>query len=62
MVGGEVEWRSGNHPILSVDQSRHIFRDVVSGLDYCKKKKKKKIALIPCSKLPVCSALSWYHP
>lgn len=34
MVGGEVEWRSGNHPILSVDQSRHIFRDVVSGLDY----------------------------
>ncbi|KAI9251047.1 kinase-like domain-containing protein [Sporodiniella umbellata] len=34
MEGGEVEWRSGDHPILTVDQSRKIFRDVVSGLDY----------------------------
>ncbi|KAI8068130.1 kinase-like domain-containing protein [Gilbertella persicaria] len=36
MEGGEILWRDEqNHrPVLSMDQARSIFRDVVSGLDY----------------------------
>jgi hypothetical protein len=38
MEGGEVMWRDGdNKPVLSVSEARKIFRDVVSGLDYCKR-------------------------
>lgn len=34
---GEIEWRDDlDHPVLSVQQSRKIFRDVVCGLDYRK--------------------------
>ncbi|KAG0165944.1 hypothetical protein DFQ28_008088 [Apophysomyces sp. BC1034] len=32
---GEIEWRDdSDRPVLSIDQSRRIFRNVVSGLDY----------------------------
>ncbi|KAI9312228.1 kinase-like domain-containing protein [Dichotomocladium elegans] len=35
MEGGEIEWRDENEaPVLSVDEARSVFRDVVSGLDY----------------------------
>jgi hypothetical protein len=39
MEGGEIIWRQddeSNTPVLSMDESRDIFRDVVSGLDYRK--------------------------
>lgn len=37
MEGGEIEWRDENEmPVLSIDEARSVFRDVVSGLDYCK--------------------------
>ncbi|KAF7720853.1 hypothetical protein EC973_005904 [Apophysomyces ossiformis] len=33
--GGEIEWRDDNdRPVLSIEESRRIFRDIVSGLDY----------------------------
>lgn len=35
--GGEIKWRTNGHePILSVDQSRRIFRDAILGLEYRK--------------------------
>lgn len=35
MEGGEIEWRDENEmPVLSLDETRAVFRDVVSGLDY----------------------------
>ncbi|KAI8379126.1 kinase-like domain-containing protein [Radiomyces spectabilis] len=35
MEGGEIQWRDEDErPVLSLDQARSIFRDVVSGLDY----------------------------
>ncbi|KAJ8658302.1 hypothetical protein O0I10_005985 [Lichtheimia ornata] len=35
MEGGEIEWRDENEmPVLSIDEARSVFRDVVSGLDY----------------------------
>lgn len=35
MEGGEIEWRNEDEmPVLSVDEARSVFRDVVSGLDY----------------------------
>ncbi|KAI9256671.1 kinase-like domain-containing protein [Phascolomyces articulosus] len=35
MEGGEIEWRDENEmPVLSIDEARNVFRDVVSGLDY----------------------------
>lgn len=35
MAGGEIKWRnSANQPILLVDQTRRIIRDVVLGLEY----------------------------
>ncbi|ORY94573.1 kinase-like domain-containing protein [Syncephalastrum racemosum] len=35
MEGGEIEWRDEDEmPVLSVDEARSVFRDVVSGLDY----------------------------
>ncbi|KAI9361032.1 kinase-like domain-containing protein [Pilaira anomala] len=37
MEGGEIKWREddeSNQPVLSIDEARYIFRDVVSGLDY----------------------------
>ena len=37
MEGGEIEWRDENEmPVLSIDDARNVFRDVVSGLDYRK--------------------------
>lgn len=34
---GEIEWRDDlDQPVLSIEQSRKIFRDIVNGLDYCK--------------------------
>ncbi|ORZ21111.1 kinase-like domain-containing protein [Absidia repens] len=37
MDGGEIEWRDEqDRPVLDIDHTRSIFRDVVSGLDYCK--------------------------
>jgi len=33
--GGEIKWRdSENNPVLRVDQSRRICRDVILGLEY----------------------------
>ncbi|TFK49719.1 kinase-like protein [Heliocybe sulcata] len=33
--GGEIKWRDRNgHPVLHVDQSRRIIRDVILGLEY----------------------------
>lgn len=33
---GEIEWRDENdRPILTIDEARKIFRDIVNGLDYC---------------------------
>lgn len=35
MEGGEVKWRtSDERPILTVDQTRRTFRDIVLGLEY----------------------------
>lgn len=35
MEGGEIEWRDENEmPVLTLDETRAVFRDVVSGLDY----------------------------
>ena len=37
MEGGEIEWRDENEmPVLSLQEARSVFRDVVSGLDYRK--------------------------
>lgn len=39
MENGELKWRESeedNRPILSMQESKSIFRDVVSGLDYRK--------------------------
>lgn len=39
MENGELIWRESedsNKPVLTIDESRSIFRDVVSGLDYRK--------------------------
>ena len=33
--GGEIKWRdANNNPVLRVDQSRRICRDVILGLEY----------------------------
>lgn len=45
MDGGEIIWREddeSNTPVLTMDEARSIFRDVVSGLDYRKHFFKKK--------------------
>ncbi|KDQ13554.1 hypothetical protein BOTBODRAFT_111440, partial [Botryobasidium botryosum FD-172 SS1] len=36
MAGGEVKWRTApdNQPLLTVDETRRILRDVILGLDY----------------------------
>jgi hypothetical protein len=35
MGGGEIKWRdTSEHPILTVDQTRRIIRDVVLGIEY----------------------------
>ncbi|KAG2219148.1 hypothetical protein INT45_002339 [Circinella minor] len=35
MEGGEIQWRDEREmPVLSIDDARNVFRDVVSGLDY----------------------------
>jgi hypothetical protein len=35
MEGGEVKWRTTDErPILTVDQTRRTFRDIVLGLEY----------------------------
>lgn len=37
MAGGPVQWAdspAGGHPVLLVDQTRRIFRDVILGLEY----------------------------
>ncbi|KAG1454947.1 hypothetical protein G6F56_007194 [Rhizopus delemar] len=31
---GEIEWRQDEKPVLSIEESRRIFRDIVNGLDY----------------------------
>jgi serine/threonine protein kinase len=39
MENGELIWRESDDttiPILTMDESRNVFRDVVSGLDYRK--------------------------
>lgn len=33
---GEIEWRQDEKPVLSIEESRRIFRDIVNGLDYRK--------------------------
>lgn len=40
-ASGEIEWRNDqDNPIMTIDEARKIFRDVVCGLDY------RKICLI----------------
>ncbi|KAG8756581.1 hypothetical protein FRC14_002923 [Serendipita sp. 396] len=34
LEGGEIKWRSSDGPILSLDQTRRIVRDVLLGLEY----------------------------
>jgi hypothetical protein len=37
MVGGEIQWKDENdRPVMSTDEARQIFRDVVLGLEYRK--------------------------
>jgi len=37
MEGGEIQWKDKHdRPIMSVDEARRIFRDVVLGLEYRK--------------------------
>lgn len=37
MEGGEIRWRDeDDHPVMSTNEARAVFRDVVSGLDYRK--------------------------
>jgi len=32
---GEIEWRDDQEqPVMTVDEARRIFRDIVNGLDY----------------------------
>lgn len=48
MEGGEIKWREddeSNQPVLSIDEARYIFRDVVSGLDYCEYMKYECVVL-----------------
>ena len=48
MDGGEIVWREddeSNTPVLTMNEARSIFRDVVSGLDYRKSTKGKSINL-----------------
>lgn len=34
--GGEIKWRTNDgEPVLRVDQTRRICRDVILGLEYC---------------------------
>jgi serine/threonine protein kinase len=36
MEGGEVKWKANNgSPLLTTEQTRGVFRDVVLGLEYC---------------------------
>jgi serine/threonine protein kinase len=60
MGGGEVKWRDGrDKPILTVDQTRRIIRDVVLGLEY-----RKRIPIFTSRQLPdyrISSALQWHH-
>lgn len=32
--GGEIKWKEGDQPVLSLDQSRRIMRDAILGLEY----------------------------
>ena len=35
MEGGEIQWKDENdQPIMSINEARRIFRDVVLGLEY----------------------------
>jgi serine/threonine protein kinase len=44
---GEIEWRDENEqPVMTVDEARKIFRDVVNGLDYCNYNQFYKLILI----------------
>lgn len=36
MPGGQIEWAVDNKPLMTVDESRRVFRDVVLGLEYRK--------------------------
>lgn len=37
MEGGEIQWRDENEmPVMDMEETRSIFRSVVSGLDYRK--------------------------
>lgn len=37
MEGGEIQWRDENEmPVMGMEETRSIFRSVVSGLDYRK--------------------------
>lgn len=36
LAGGEIKWRTpADEPVLRVDQTRRIIRDVILGLEYC---------------------------
>lgn len=34
MPGGQIEWTKDDEPLMTVDESRRVFRDVVLGLEY----------------------------
>lgn len=36
LAGGPVEWSNSDHkPLLMVQQTRRIMRDIILGLEYC---------------------------
>lgn len=34
MPGGQVAWTMNDEPVMTVDETRRVFRDVVLGLEY----------------------------
>lgn len=41
---GEIEWRDEyDSPVMTIDEARRIFRDIVNGLDYRKGEKKRQL-------------------
>jgi serine/threonine protein kinase len=60
MAGGEIQWRNDHdEPILTVSQSRRIFRDVSLGLEYL-----HHLGIVHCDIKPanIPKLLTWVYP
>ena len=47
MPGGQVEWTKNDEPLMTVDDSRRAFRDVVLGLEYREGRLTRHSSILP---------------